>query len=57
MLTVNVDLKYRIINGLMGIVKHFEFSENVLSTIFIGFDDVDAGRSLISTNRFAIQNN
>ena len=57
MLTVNFDIKDRLINGLMGIIKHFEIIENVVSTIFIEFDDVHAGRNLISTNRFAIQNN
>ena len=57
MLTVNVDIKDQLINGLMGIVKHFENTEHVVSTIFIEFDDIDAGRNLILTNRFAIQNN
>ena len=41
----------------MGIIKHSEINENVVSTIFIEFDDVDNGRNLISTNRFATQNN
>ena len=57
MLTVHVDIKDRLINGLIGIIKHFEIIENVVSTIFIEFDDVDAGRNLTSINRFAIQNN
>ena len=57
MLTINVDIKDRLINGLMGIIKHFEIIENVVSTSFVEFDDVDASRNLISTNRFAIQNN
>ena len=57
MLTVNVDIKDRLINGLMGIIKHFEIIENVVSTFFLEFGDVDTGRNLISTNRFAIQNN
>ena len=34
MLTVNVDIKDRLINGLMGIIKHFEIIENVVSTFF-----------------------
>lgn len=57
MLTLSGDIKDRLINGLMGIVKDFEITENVVSTTFTEFDDVDAGRNLISTNRFAIQNN
>ena len=57
MLTVNVDIKDQLINGLMGIIKRFEIIENVVSTIFIEFDDFDAGRNIISTNRLAIQNN
>ena len=55
MLTLSGDIKDRLINGL--IVKDFEITENVVSTTFTEFDDVDAGRNLISTNRFAIQNN
>ena len=57
MLTLSVDIKDRLINGLMGIVKDFEITENVVSTTSTEFDDVDAGKNLISTNRFAIQNN
>ena len=45
MLTVNVD------------IQHFEIIENVVSIILIEFDDVDAGRNLISTNKFVIRNN
>ena len=41
----------------MGIIKHSEITENVVSTTFIEFDDVDNDRNLISTNRFATQNN
>ena len=41
----------------MEIVKHFEVIENIFSTIFIEFDDVDAGRHLILTSRFARQSN
>ena len=39
MSTVNVDIKNPLTNGVMGIFKHFETTENV-STIFIEFDDV-----------------
>ena len=56
MITVKVDLKDRLINGLMGIVKHSEIIANVVSTIFIEFHDVDTGKNLTSANRFVTQN-
>ena len=50
MLTVNIDKNDQLINGLMGIINHFEMIENAVSTIFIEFDDVDVDRNLISTD-------
>ena len=55
MITVKVDIKDRLINGLMGIVKHSEIIAKVVSTIFIELHDVDAGKNLISANRFVTQ--
>ena len=40
MLTVNIDIQDRLINGQMGV---FEIVENAISTIFIKFDDPEAG--------------
>ena len=43
MLTVNIDIQDRLINGQMGVVKYFEIVDNAISTIFIKFDDPEAG--------------
>ena len=57
MLTINTDIQDRLINGQIGLVKHFEIINNDVATIFIKFDDANAGRNLILTNSFAMQNN
>ena len=38
-----------VINGKTGVVKHLEFIENKVSTIYIKFDDPDAGK-ILTTN-------
>ena len=40
MLTVNIDIQDRLINGQMGV---FEIVDYAISTIFIKFDDPEAG--------------
>ena len=55
MLTVNIDIQDRLINGQMGVVKIFEIADNAVSTIFIKFDDREAGRKSVGENRFARQ--
>ena len=57
MLTVNIDIQDRLTNGQMGVVEYFEIVENAVSTIFIKFDDLEAGQKLIGANRLAKQNN
>ena len=52
MLTVNIDIQDRLINGQI-----FEIADNAVSTIFIKFDDPEAGRKSVGENRFARQNN
>ena len=42
MLTVNIDIQDRLINGQMGVGKYFEIVDNAVSTIFIKFDDPEA---------------
>ena len=53
MLTVNLDVQDRLINGQIGVVKHPEFIENKVSFIYIKFDDPDAGKKLITKNSTA----
>ena len=44
MLTVNVDLQDRLVNGQLGTVKHIVLnSQNNVSKIYIKFDDCKAG--------------
>ena len=43
MLTVNLDVQDRLINGQIGVVKHLEIIEDKVSTIYIKFDVPDAG--------------
>ena len=57
MLTVNIDIQDRLINGKMRVVKYFEIVDNAISTNFIKFDDPEAGRKLAEANRLARQNN
>ena len=40
MLTVNVDVQDRLINGQIGVVKHLEIIENKVSIMYIKFDDL-----------------
>ena len=50
MLTVNVDVQERLINGQIGVVKHLEIIENKVSIIYIKLDDPDAGKKFITKN-------
>ena len=44
MLTVNVDLQDRLVNGQLGTAKHIVLnSQNNVSKIYIKFDDCKAG--------------
>ena len=53
MLTVNLDVRERLINGQIGVVKHLEFIKNKVSLIYIKFDDPDAGKKLTTKNSTA----
>ena len=53
MLTVNLDVQDRLINGQSGIAKHPEIIENNVTVIYIKFDDLDAGKKLITKNSTA----
>ena len=57
MVTVNVDLEDRLVNGQLGTVEHFQKDQNgnVLK-IYIAFDDCEAVLKSISKDAFATQN-
>ena len=57
MLTVNIDIADRLINGQIGTVKHItRNSNNTIVKIYIKFDDDEAGRKKIDSDCFAKQN-
>ena len=47
MLTINLDVNEHLVNGQLGTVKHKTYNNRhpLLSTIFVKFDDEDAGKS------------
>ena len=56
MLTVNVDLQDRLVNGQLEIVKHIVLnSQNNVSKIYINFNDCKAGLKKINTDNSARQ--
>ena len=56
MLTVNVDLQDRLVNGQLGTVKHIVLnSQNNVSKMYINFDDCKAGLEKMNTDNFARQ--
>ena len=53
-LTVNVNLQDRLVNGQLGTVKHIVLnSQNNVSKIYIKFDDCKAGLKKMNTDDFA----
>ena len=61
MLTVNVDVNDRLLNGQMGTIARIVINQNTnkASVIFIKFDDCQVGVYAISkcTDRYARENN
>ena len=57
MLTVNVDIADRLINGQIGTVKRIIQSSNIVTKIYVKFDDDEAGLKKINADHFARQNN
>ena len=57
MLTVNIDIEDRLINGQVGLVAHIEIINNAVKKVYVKFDDCTAGRKRMSLNVFARQNN
>ena len=56
MLTVNVDLSDRLVNGQLGTVKHiFKNLNGEVTKVYIKFVDVGAGQKKINKDTFAKQ--
>ena len=43
MLTINIIIEDRLVNGQMGTVKHIEIKKNEVKTIYLELDDKCAG--------------
>ena len=48
MITSNIDIPNRLINGQLGIVKHFKFEQHKVTTIYLKLDDHKAGLNEIN---------
>ena len=57
MVTTNVDLSDRLINGQIGTVKYFVLNQNEVDTIYVAFDDTSAGQKRINGNDVIARNN
>ena len=44
MLTSNLDIDERLINGLVGTVKQIKYKNNEVSAVYVKFKDNNAGR-------------
>ena len=57
MVTTNVDLSDRLINGQIGTMKYFGLNQNEVDTIYVAFDDTSAGQKRINGNDVIARNN
>ena len=56
MLTVNIDIADRLINGQIGTVKHISFDvDGHISKVYVEFDDKQCGLKKIDSDYFAKQ--
>ena len=53
MLTSNIDISDRLINGLLGTVSHIQSNGNKVLKIYVKFDDNKAGEKRLRTDHFA----
>ena len=57
MLTTNINIEDRLINGQMGTVKHIEIKGNEVRSICLELDDKCAGKIRTSENNVTAKNN
>ena len=57
MLTANINVEDRLVNGQMGTVKHIEIKENEVRTIYLELDDKCAGQIRMSGSDAIAKNN
>ena len=57
MLTINIDLEDRLVNGLVGKVMYLRYVNNEANVIYVKFNDQNAGQQAIQSDIFARQRN
>ena len=57
MLTINIDLEDRLVNGLVGKVMYLRYVNNEANVIYVKFNDQNTGQQAIQSDIFARQRN
>ena len=57
MLTSNLDINDRLVNGLVGTVKQIKYKNNEVSVVHVKFNDNNAGREAMQSDVTARQHN
>ena len=57
MLTSNLDIDDRLVNGLVGTVKQIKYKNNEVSVVYVKFNDISAGREAMQSDLTAQQQN
>ena len=52
----NIDIEDRLVNGLVGQVKHFKIVNGEVKIIYVKFDDATAGRNLMHSDAIGRSN-
>ena len=55
MLTVNINIQDRLVNGLVGKVEEFKFVNNQVDVVYVSFDEVISGRQVMLSDTAARQ--
>ena len=55
-LTVNIDIQDRLINGQTGIIKHIDFAQGSTHKVYIKFSDEQAGSETMRSSYFGRKN-
>ena len=56
-LTSNLDIDDRVVNGLVGRVKQIKYKNNEVSVVYVKFNDNNAGREAMQSDVTAQQHN
>ena len=56
MLTVNIDIQDRLINGQTGIIRHIEFAQSSVRKVYVKFSDEQAGSKAMRSSYLGRKN-